>query len=680
MSIDISQFIQVFLEESFEGLDVMESQLLTLKPGDDEAINAVFRAAHSIKGGAGSFGFSAVADFTHGVETLLDEMRDGRRETTQEAVSLLLQAGDCIRSMLIAGRDGVQIDSAHIGEIEARLKAMLGAPSAQVVAEQAACSEPVMSMRVWHIRFSPYPDMLRSGNDPVRMFSVLDELGELQVSCHADRLPLLSALDPDQSYLSWDLTLTGDVTQAAIDEVFEWVDGECELQIELQPSAAESDVEQHPAPSVQTQENSEVSEPSPVSSGQNKAPGGSIRVNTDKIDILLNLVGELVITQSMLSQIGGADEDLELIDTARLEKLRAGLSQLERNTRELQENVMSIRMLPISFSFNRFPRLVRDMSAKLGKKIELRFSGEQTELDKTVMEKIGDPLVHLVRNAMDHGLETPQVRRDAGKAETGVLQLTAFHQGGSIVIEISDDGAGLNRDRIRDKAIERGLVKQDDMLSDEQIYDLIFLPGFSTAEKISDLSGRGVGMDVVRKNIKSLGGTVEVNSTPGVGSNFIIRLPLTLAILDGQLIQVAEQTFVIPLVSIVESLQIRREFLNSVTDRAEVYKLREDYLPVVSLTSLFGLGEALSDLNSSLLVVVEAEGKKIGLVVDDLLGQQQVVIKALESNFRQVDGLSGATILGDGTVALILDVASLIELSRHKTTHAGASPAATVAA
>jgi len=343
-----------------------------------------------------------------------------------------------------------------------------------------------------------------------------------------------------------------------------------------------------------------------------------------------------------------------------LENLRDGLAQLERNTRELQEGVMRIRMLPISFAFSRFPRLVHDLSSKLGKKVELKLSGEQTELDKTVMEKIGDPLVHLVRNALDHGIETPELRRSQGKPELGQIHLEAFHQGGNIVIEVSDDGAGLNRQRIAAKARERGLLAEGVEPDEERILDLIFDPGFSTAESVSDVSGRGVGMDVVRRNIRDLGGNVEVSSQPGQGSRFTIRLPLTLAILDGQLVRVGDQVYVAPLVSIVESLQVRAERINAVAGRGEVYRLRDEYIPIMDLRRMFGIDTSDSTLSGSLLVVVEGEGKKLGLVVDDLLGQQQVVIKSLETNFRPVACISGATILGDGTVALILDAGQLV--------------------
>ena len=396
----------------------------------------------------------------------------------------------------------------------------------------------------------------------------------------------------------------------------------------------------------------------PASRKKKVTETGSIRVGTDKIDSLINMVGELVITQSMLSQMG---EDFSM---EKIEDLREGLAQLERNTRELQESVMRIRMLPISFSFQRFPRLVHDLSQKMNKKIELKMLGEQTELDKTVMEKIGDPLVHLVRNSLDHGIEDPQTRLAAGKSETGTITLNAYHQGGFIIIEISDDGAGLPRDKLLNKAIEKGLVTEQDNLPDEKIYDLIFHPGFSTADQVSDISGRGVGMDVVRKNIKELGGNVDVSTEEGRGTTFTIRLPLTLAILDGQLVKVGNETYIIPLVSIIESLEIETDNINTIAGTTEVYKMRDEYIPLVRLYEVFDVQPGTHRLQDCLLVVVEGDGGKAGILVDDLLSQQQVVIKSLETNYKRIQGVSGATILGDGTVALILDMSGLLTLAR----------------
>ena len=388
-----------------------------------------------------------------------------------------------------------------------------------------------------------------------------------------------------------------------------------------------------------------------------KQDAGSIRVGVDKVDNLINLVGELVITQSMLSELGN---DFEL---SKLERLTSGLEQLLQNTKELQESVMRIRMLPISFAFNRFPRLIHDLSKKTGKAVELVIHGEQTELDKTVMEQIGDPLVHLVRNAVDHGIEPADIRLARGKPEQGTIKLDAYHLGGNIVIEIHDDGGGINKEAVLNKAIDKGLVEANSDLSESQVFDLIFEPGFSTAKELSDISGRGVGMDVVKKNIQALGGRIQVESEQGKGSTFRVNLPLTLAILDGQLVRVGSEIYVIPLIAIVESLQAKAELINRVSGDMLLYRLREDNVPVLPIYQLFSLPADTTEVENSLLVVVEADGQKVGLMVDDLLAQQQVVIKSLKDNYQQVDGISGATILGDGSVAMILDIPGMIQLA-----------------
>ncbi|MEO5344220.1 MAG: chemotaxis protein CheA [Gammaproteobacteria bacterium SHHR-1] len=695
MSIDMAQFHQVFFEESFEGLDIMESGLLRMDPSavDPEDINAIFRAAHSIKGGSGTFGFTDIADFTHVMETLLDEMRDGRRAVTSGGVDVLLRSVDVLKAMLEAARDGGDVDAQRVAaqkqELDQELKS--SPAEAQAAPEPSAPAGPAAEVAEqaepqpigWHIVFRPLEQMMRTGNDPLRILRELGGLGDLRLDCDSSELPSFEDFDPEACYLSWDLHLEGEgIDQEAVSEVFDWVEDDCELiiipkmplhsprpaavtaQAEAEPTTAALQSAQTAAPVASTTKGKDAPSKAAANSG-----GGSIRVDIHKIDALINMVGELVITQSMLGLLG-ADFDM-----ARLDRLQEGLVQLERHTRELQESVMQIRMLPISFTFSRFPRLVHDLSAKLGKQIELKMSGENTEVDKTVIEKIGDPLVHLVRNSIDHGLEGPEERRAAGKPETGTVQLNAFHKGGNIIIEIRDDGRGLNRDRIEQKAIERGLIEAEHSLSDKQIYELIFQPGFSTADAVSDLSGRGVGMDVVRRNINELGGSIEIESTPGQGSAIIIRLPLTLAILDGQSIAVGDETYIIPLVSIVESIQMRKHMINLVAGRGETFKLRDEYLPIIRLHQLFGISSARSrDLGGGLLVVVEGEGRRCGLFVDDLLGQQQVVIKSLEANYKRVEGISGATILGDGSVALILDIPGLIRLANRSQRPAPVEP------
>ncbi|GAA6169125.1 chemotaxis protein CheA [Sessilibacter corallicola] len=708
MSIDLQQFHQVFFEESYEGLDAMEQALLAVsdqEEADPELINTIFRSAHSIKGGSATLGFPEIASFTHVLETLLDEVREGKRELTPEGVELFLQSCDAMRGMIACLESNTPIDTNESKPLLDSFEAMLanapgadqgGAPEEGIAKAEDAVAQtffgsdgggepPEDGPRQWKIIFKPEPQILLTGNEPIRIFRELEGLGELSVTAKTDEIPEFQQLTLDECFISWEILLTTESDKEEIESAFDWVLDECELSIEEVSSASASvseNAEQAPAsapvPTSAEPENTAESAPAPetkpapapeatakpapakkpaakTSGGESAQSGAtSIRVGIDKVDNLINLVGELVITQSMLSELGN-NFDLE-----KLERLSHGLEQLKQNTRELQENVMRIRMLPISFAFNRFPRMIRDLSNKTGKKVELVLMGEHTELDKTVMEQIGDPLVHLVRNAVDHGLEMPDDRVAAGKDETGKIVLAAEHKGGNIVIEISDDGRGMDAEKILGKAREKGIVSAEQELSDQEIYELIFEPGFSTAAEVSDLSGRGVGMDVVRRNIKSLGGRIEIESEMGKGSCIRVHLPLTLAILDGQLVRVGNEVFIVPLVAIVESLQIKPDLVNRVSGNMELYRLREDNVPIIPIYREFNINADNTDLDNALLVVVEGEGSKIGLLVDDLLAQQQVVIKSLESNYRRVDGISGATILGDGSVALILDIPGLI--------------------
>ncbi len=724
MSMDLSEFLDVFLEECFEGLEVMEAGLLHLDEETDlEEINTIFRAAHSIKGGSAAFGFNHISEFTHVMETLLDRLRSGKQQVSQDIVDLLLASVDTLREMVEGLKDETGPDEARVASLKSQLEAAVAqgesaaapgesAPQAEQEqpAQEAQTPPPVPDAQAWRIEIEPNVGPFTSGSDPVRLFGELARLGRLDVTANPTALPPLDQLDPAHCYLGWTLILRDTPTdQATLEDLFAWLGDEARVTITpldhqaetapaqpeppatapAQPAPVEAKSAPEPTPASQSQPETpppaptpaadeappEPAEPAPKAKpsppaesrpprlkavkGGAQRESGSIRVSIEKVDLLINLVGELVITQSMLNQAG-----LAIAESGgpQAEALLNGLAQLERNTRELQENVLLIRMLPISFAFNRFPRLVRDVSHQLGKKVELVLTGEQTEVDKTVLEKIGDPLVHLVRNAIDHGLETPEDRKAAGKPETGRLELSAQHESGNIVIRISDDGRGLDRDKILKKAIEKGLVAEGEELSTERIDNLIFQPGFSTADKVSDLSGRGVGMDVVKRNINDLGGTVSIHSEPGRGSTVVIRLPLTLAILDGQLAQVGSEIYILPLISIVESTQIRRENLKSVKGATELYRFREEYIPIVRLNRLFGIADAIDDLEEGLLVVVESEGRLTGLFVDRLLGQQQVVIKSLETNFHQLPGISGATILGDGQVALILDIPGLVQL------------------
>jgi len=710
MSIDqeMEEILQLFFEESFEGLDTMESGLLTLdNSADRETINTIFRAAHSIKGGAGTFGFMEISGFTHSVETLLDEMRNGTRGITPDALQVLLQSVDVIREMVRSAQAKQPIVMAGATALSSELIRILAQKGAPVnsAAESAAANPPAAldtpvasaaavpdkpgaspmappanpasvavngnlplgPLEGWRIVFEPDLSLFRTCNDPMRIFDELANLGTLEVEAHTAKIPPFGELDPTQCFLSWTLLLRSPAEHARVAEVFDWVDANSKIVYEpiyrASVSVAVSSrpaAEQAQAGGQRPMTSSDVPAAQPAAS-KSSGESGSLRVATEKVDALINLVGELVITQSMLGRFA------EKYEPQDIESLRRNLAQLTRNTRELQESVLQIRMLPIGFSFNRFPRLVHDLSLKLGKKVDLKLSGENTELDKTVLEKISDPLVHLVRNALDHGLESPEARLASGKSDTGTLELNAFHEGGSIVIEVKDDGAGLNKDRILAKARERGLVDADALLSDENIYNLIFVAGFSTADTVSDVSGRGVGMDVVRRNINDLGGHVQILSVPGRGSTIRIRLPLTLAILEGQMLRVGKEIYVASLVSIIETVQSKGEDISCVAGRTELFKHRSDYLPIIRLYDLFGIEPDSRDITDGLLVVLEADGRRVAMLVDELLAQQQVVIKSLETNFKQVAGLAGATIHGDGTVALILDVPGLVRtfLERH---------------
>jgi two-component system, chemotaxis family, sensor kinase CheA len=706
MTIDLTQFHDAFFEESFEALDSMETALLKLDIGapDKELINTIFRVAHSIKGGSATFGFSDIASFTHSLETMLDELRSGTMQVTLAMSDLLLKSVDVMRAMLRAVQQKKPIDAQRVSDLQFDLELMIAQKNsapAVVVAAPAAPPAPVAAPVVaatpkrWEITFRPFAELFARGNDPLRMMRELSELGQLESTADVSALPAFASLDPQSCYLAWNLVLTADVTENAIRQVFEWAEGDCELQVKLADvaqgnaivtpavedpeaagpagaaPAAEAAVAPAPAVSPAAATAAAHATPAPATAAaaaprleavakpeipvEKAADASSIRVSVEKIDELMNTVGELVITQAMLSQLGSK------LEGPTAEKLRGGLAQLERNMRELQESVMRVRMLPINVVFSRFPRMVRDLAQRLGKQVELKLTGEQTELDKTVLEKIGDPLVHLVRNSIDHGIESPDKRAAAGKSAAGTVHLDACHRGGNIAVEVSDDGGGLDKDRILAKARDRGLVGPNDVLTDTQIYELIFLPGFSTAEKTTDVSGRGVGMDVVRRNIKELGGKIELRSELGKGSKTVITLPLTLAIVDGQSVAVGSETYIVPLISIVESMQLKAENVSRLSGCGEVFSFRGYYLPIVRLYELFGVEPRTKALDEGLVVVAEGDGhQRIGLFVDDLLGQQQVVIKSLEANYGHVEGVSGATILGDGSVALILDIPGLI--------------------
>ena len=683
MSIDLDQFHEVFFVESFEALDSMESALLQLTPGavDAETINTIFRVAHSIKGGAGMFGFAEITSFTHVLETLLDELRAGRMEVTAPICEGLLQSVDQIRAMITATQKQQPLDLSVSNVLQEQFKELVaaGGKSSPVAAIRSApaAAKPATVQRAssptaantadtpqWRIRFKALPELLNRGNDPLRIFDELAGLGSLTVTADCSQVPALPDLDPAHCHIQWELLLSTSAPREAIDLIFEWADGDCELvveQVNAQASTAAASIESpvvepEAAPIAAVHDvPAKVAGAKPVAAAATEV--NSIRVAIEKIDELLNTVGEIVITQSMLSQLATRFEGVHA------DRLRVGLGQLETNIRELQESVMRVRMLPVGSVFSRFPRLVRDLSNRLGKQIRLQITGEHTELDKTVLEKIGDPLVHLVRNSVDHGIETPDIRIAAGKNAEGTVHLNAFHKGGSINIVISDDGKGLDKARLLEKARGKGLIDAGAVLTDEQIYDLIFLPGFSTAAQTTDVSGRGVGMDVVRRNIKELGGNVELRTELGKGTTTTITLPLTLAIVDGQSVAVGSETYIVPLVTIVESLQLKAGTANQIYNHGEVFSFRGDYLPIIRLHEVFGVAPRSSVLSDGLIMVVEGDGKRAGIFIDELLGQQQVVIKSMETNYARIEGVGGATILGEGTVALILDIPGLLRMS-----------------
>ncbi len=706
MSTDLSHFKDAFFEESQEHLTTIEEGLLQLeqRPGDIDLLNRIFRGAHSIKGNSGMFGFTAVSQFTHKMESVLDQLRSSQMVVTVEVTDLLLQSLDCLKTLIDCAKSGETPNDELVSGLGARLEAcQSGASSSKSgVVPAAPIPSDTRSSHHFTITWLPPRYLFQRGLDPTQFIKELGELGSVtSVTLDSSRLPTLKDLDPEQCYLGWTIELDTAKDLKVIETVFDFVREDSTLTIVDRPLATDSS--SAPADGVkplgeilvesgvvsQTELNQALSQqkrvgeilieqkvatPEQISEAlkkqsENGAPAKkaetpSIRVDTVKIDRLINLVGELVITQSMLSDLGSRFE------MSQLPVLLERVAQLERNTREIQERVMGIRMVPIGNAFSRFPRLVRDLSGKAGKKIHLILSGEETELDKTVIESIGDPLTHLVRNSADHGLEPPDERVAAGKPEQGMIRLNAFHEGGNICITVEDDGRGLNREKILAKGIKQGLIAESDKLSDEQIWMLIFKPGFSTAEKVTDVSGRGVGMDVVKRNIEGLGGTVSIKTTAGKGTTFTLKLPLTLAIIEGMTVRVGKDTYIVPLLSILESIQPKREMIKTLVGKGELVNVRGTYLPLMRLYEVFRLEPELSDPTKAILLILETEGERVAVMVDEILGQQQVVIKSMEQNFRKIEGVAGATILGDGTVGFILDVRGLLNISRKGTAKA----------
>ena len=655
---DMDEFKQIFFTECAELLTDMEARLLNLEEGvtDKEALNAIFRCAHSIKGGSGAFGMDAIMHFTHALEALLDKMRDGILLPTHASIDTLLKSADIVTQMLEAAKEN-RAPAAGLGaDILANLQALVqGTPvAATVPAATAVLAAPTAAMYHYTIQFTPHEELFASGNDPLLLLRELGRLGTMEVSTDTGRIPSLEDLNPTHCLLDWSVALQTSAKEEEINEVFEFVCDLSTVSITRKDIPATQEVS---APNAQVVPTLAVIEPAAKSEEHTKtAAATSIRVDLEKVDRLVNMVGELVITEAMLrAQVRHLAED-------QFSGLLRGVDELSHHTRELQEAVMAVRMQPVKSIFSRMPRIVRDTATQLNKEIQLILAGENTEVDKTVIEQLGDPLTHMIRNSCDHGIETPDQRVWNDKPAQGTIRLSAYHRSGRIIIEIADDGAGINRDRVLNKAREKGLVAADAQLTDEEIDHLIFLPGFSTAETVTSVSGRGVGMDVVRRNIESLGGNVRITNMPGKGSTFTVSLPLTLAILDGMIVRVGAENYIVPITSIIETMRPKTEEIHAVQGKGDVINFRGEFVPLIYLHQVFHIADAESNPAKALIVLVESGNTRMGLVVDELIGQQQVVIKSLEANADPVKGISGATILGDGKVSLILEINELKSL------------------
>lgn len=679
---DYAQFKATYFAECAELLGDVETQLSVLSTGseDPEILHAIFRAVHSIKAGAGAFKYVQLAAFSHEFEALLDRMRDGRIAVTEEGVSILFRASDILSAMVESAENEETLSSDFGKEILDEITLIVKGKITETAAEtdtadtteenaetdtQTISDTPVL----YHIKFAPKAELFKHANEPLLIIRELKSLGELKSIANLDHLPPLSKMDGEEAYIAWDFILESNSRLDEVEEVFEFVTDDCTLDITVETAKEVKDVIEKidESPLIQTTQQSNVAS-ADTPKAQAAAKVTSIRVDLDRLDRLVNMVGELVITQSMLSQ---QTNDLP---SEQFPNMVRGLEELALHTRELQESVMAIRMQPVKSVFSRMPRLVRDLSAKLNKKVTLTTIGENTEVDKTVIEEISDPITHMIRNSLDHGLESTEDRIAAGKPENGNVSISAEHRGGRIVITISDDGKGINRAAVLSRARERGLITETATPSDEEIDNMIFAPGFSTAEKVTDVSGRGVGMDVVRRNIQALGGRVSIQSTPGKGSRFTMTLPLTLAVMDGMIVQVGGSKYVIPIPNIVESMRPSQDSLKRLPNGQKLVSIRGEYIPLCALHEVFEIKNAIEDPAQALVVLVESEEfGTTGIVVDELICQQQVVIKSLESNYRPVLGISAATILGNGKVAPILDIEALYRISQ-KNLHKGSPP------
>ncbi|BEO76309.1 chemotaxis protein CheA [Serratia sp. SRS-8-S-2018] len=660
MSMDISDFYQTFFDEADELLADMEQHLLELDPlaPDIEPLNAIFRAAHSIKGGAATFGFSVLQETTHLLENLLDGARRQEMSLSTEIINLFLETKDIMQEQLDAYKTSQQPDAESFEYICQALRqlALEAQQQQEAPAAQPAVQQPVVKPSAAPAAIEGGMRISLNGLKASEIPLMLEELGNLG-----------EVKDPHQTEHSLDVTLLTSASEDDISAVLCFVLEPEQISFstptQSEPAIAEAslpEVAALPEPAPVANAAPPAAKPAEAPKARAKASEStSIRVAVEKVDQLINLVGELVITQSMLAQRSGT------LDPVNHGDLLNSMSQLERNARDLQESVMSIRMMPMEYVFSRYPRLVRDLAGKLNKQVELTLQGSSTELDKSLIERIIDPLTHLVRNSLDHGIEEPATRIAAGKSAVGNLVLSAEHQGGNICIEVIDDGAGLNREKILAKAASQGLAVSDSM-SDEEVGMLIFAPGFSTAEQVTDVSGRGVGMDVVKRNIQEMGGHVEIRSQAGKGTTIRILLPLTLAILDGMSVKVNDEVFILPLNAVMESLQPQAEDLHPLAGGERVLQVRGEYLPLVELYRVFEVEGAKTDATQGIVVILQSAGRRYALLVDQLIGQHQVVVKNLESNYRKVPGISAATILGDGSVALIVDVSALQTLNREK--------------
>jgi two-component system chemotaxis sensor kinase CheA len=757
---------QTFFQECEEQLAELEDGLLVIEreEGDLETINAVFRAVHSIKGGAGAFGLDDLVRFAHTFETTLDGMRSGKLDISPQIVKLMLRAADILADLVRIARDGGDMDEARVGQMSDELARAGGAPAAPQPAatiaplapltdivlpaptgdvdefgfaptavafdfggdpvleegpqvdefgfaptaisfDEIVAPEASVAAKGYEITFKPRAELYAKANDALRLLRELGRLGAMKIACDVSEIPTLDVIDPEGAYLVWTISLETDADEKSVREVFEFVEFDCDLTVqpvsgmdeaaaadavkavlaqvaaeeamaaaavqpapvEIQPAPVEIEPAPVAAPVVEAAPQAAAAK-APVAANQQAQPaaaaaaqqqGATIRVDLDRVDRLIDLVGELVINQSMLAQ------RVMEAGIARLSDVAVGLDDLEHLTREIQDSVMAIRAQPVRPIFQRMSRVVREVADMTGKSVRLVTEGENCEVDKTVIERLADPLTHMIRNAIDHGVESPEKRLAAGKPEQGVVRMIAAHRSGRVVIEVSDDGAGINRPVVRNIAIKKGIISEDAQLTDAEIDDLIFAPGFSTAATISDVSGRGVGMDVVRRSIQALGGRITISSKPGQGTTFSLSLPLTLAVLDGMVVTVAGQTLVVPLSAIVETLQPKAQDVHGLGEKARVIAIRGAFVPLIDVGSILDYRSEEADPLQSVAVMVETENQtQSALLVDGIIGQQQVVIKSLETNYGHVFGVAAATILGDGRVAVILDVDAIVAGSR----------------